>query len=419
MSSAKDTVASSTKTILTSSANWDDWNDRFVSQAIMYDLLGHVQGKENLLPKAVKPVMEHYPQKARPTTSRSRTQPQQEHEPHSQGVSEDHTMSTGPEPREVMITFSDLTTDGQKSFSMAWTFYQDDMKAYEKQQDLVRKMKEWIAANVSSHFQKSCCKPTESLSKWYDNLKKAAGISRRLEDTFARNAYRKALNPPKLRNLLTWTDSWEQAMTEAKNKEVLATTRTSEWFEDFLVAIKGVLPSWAESYGINKDHKVEDESLDYRTVANDLRKKASEYTNATKIAKGSFGPTFADGNDHSEQGSEDKANTKRNRTHQGWQASRKRQFASDSSGKVIASGNKSGKVKTASDDSGKVCRACEGPHPTQKCYYLFPNKAPKIWTPKPHVQKLVEEALDADSTLKEEVERLKRTKRAKTKADED
>ena len=32
-------------------------------------------------------------------------------------------------------------------------------------------------------------------------------------------------------------------MTETKNKEVLATTRASEWFEDFLVAVKGVLPS--------------------------------------------------------------------------------------------------------------------------------------------------------------------------------
>jgi hypothetical protein len=38
---------------------------------------------------------------------------------------------------------------------------------------------------------------------------------------------------------------------------------------------------------------------------------------------------------------------------------------------------------------------------------------------KPHVQKLVEEALKEDYTLKEEVERLERTKRAKTKADED
>jgi hypothetical protein len=44
----------STKTILTSSANWEGWNDRFISQAIMYSLLDHVQGKENLLCKPVK-----------------------------------------------------------------------------------------------------------------------------------------------------------------------------------------------------------------------------------------------------------------------------------------------------------------------------------------------------------------------------
>jgi hypothetical protein len=56
-------------------------------------------------------------------------------------------------------------------------------------------------------------------------------------------------------------------MTTAKNKEVLATTRVSEWFEDFLTALKGLLPVWVEAYGINKDPLVESDSLDYRTVA--------------------------------------------------------------------------------------------------------------------------------------------------------
>jgi hypothetical protein len=37
---------------------------------------------------------------------------------------------------------------------------------------------------------------------FYDNLKKAASTSRRLEEKFARNAYREALNPSELRNLL-------------------------------------------------------------------------------------------------------------------------------------------------------------------------------------------------------------------------
>jgi hypothetical protein len=194
-------------------------------------------------------------------------------------------------------------------------------------------------------------------------------------------------------------------MTEAKNKEVLATTRTSEWFEDFLVAIKA-----SEFTNATKIAK------------GSFGPFGDEYTNASRVANGSFDPTFADeGNDHSREGIEDEASTKRKgKTHLG-RHSYKRQNASDSSDKVnvYASGKKPGKVETASDEPGKVCRACAGPHPAiPKCYYLFPSKAPKYWTPKPHVQKLVEEALKEDSALKEEVERYKRTKRAKINDDE-
>jgi hypothetical protein len=39
--------------------------------------------------------------------------------------------------------------------------------------------------------------------------------------------------------------------------------RCSEWFEDFLNAIRGILPTWAEAYGINKDPQVHDKQ---RTV---------------------------------------------------------------------------------------------------------------------------------------------------------
>jgi len=431
MSTIKDeTSTSTTKIILANATVWEDWKDRFLTQAVNLNLWDYLQGTKSLFIEPTRPKTINYPLKRHSAASQSR----------SQTIQEGNEETERPPSVQREPTFLDLTAEGQKAFQMDWTFYQDELKLYKEQHENIRKLKDWISSNISPHYQKTCCKPTEPVTKWYENLGKAAGISKRLDNTLARNAYRNALNPPKLRNLLAWTNSWEQAMTEAKNKEVLATTRTSEWFEDFLVAIKGVLPSWAESYGINKDHKVEDESLDYRTVANDLRKKASEYTNATKIAKGSFGPfgdeytnaiktangsfgpTFADeGNDHPEQGSEEKAITKRKRdSPKGRQASRKRQKASDSSGKVdTASEHLSGKVVTASNESGMVCRACEAPHPTLKCYYLFPHKAPRLWIPKPRVQKLVEEALKEDSTLKEEVERLNRTKRAKINDDED
>jgi hypothetical protein len=293
-----------TKIILTTSADWEEWNKRFMSQVIMYDLLRHIQGNENLLSKPIRPATADYPQKTRSTTARSRTQTHAEAP--GQGTSEGQTMSPEPDQREA--TFSDLTTDGQKSFSMAWTFYQDDTKAYEKQQDLVRKLKEWIAANVSSHYQETCCEPTESMTEWYKNLKMAAGIDTRSEENNAREKYKEALKAPKIKHLAAWVDMWEKTMTVAKKKKVVETTKASIWFQDFLAAIRGTLPMWAAAYGISMDPQVEDGTLDYRKVANDLRREAGQYTEtrkASKIAKGSFGPTFAGEEYHNESDSED------------------------------------------------------------------------------------------------------------------
>jgi len=290
MSITKDIMAT-TKIILTTSADWEEWNKRFMNQVIMYDLLRHIQGDENLLSKPIRPVTADYSQKARSTTARSRTQTHAETP--GQGTSEGQT-SLEPDRQEV--TFSDLTTDGQRSFSMAWTFYQDDTKEYEKQQDLVRKLKEWIAANVSSHYQETCCEPTESMAEWYKNLKMAAGIDTRSEENNAREKYKEALKTPEVKDLTTWVDLWEKTMTVAKKKKVVETTKTSIWFQEFLAAIRGALPMWVAAYGISKDPQVEDGTLDYRKVANDLRREAGQYTEAkspSKFDKGSFGPAFA------------------------------------------------------------------------------------------------------------------------------
>ena len=162
-----------TKTILTTSADWEDWNERFISQAVACDLQGYIQGKEQLLSKPAEPKLTDYAQKTRLTTAGSRPQTQ---ETQDQGTSQGQTVSPQSDHRE--ITFTDLTAEGQKSFSMAWTFYQDKTKAYEKQKDLIRKLKGWIAVNVSSHYQQTCCEPTQSMTEWYKNLKLAAGIDK-------------------------------------------------------------------------------------------------------------------------------------------------------------------------------------------------------------------------------------------------
>jgi hypothetical protein len=403
MSSKSVTMDATNKIILTNSSTWEDWSERCLGQANMYRLLDHIQGKEELFTKPLKPSMTDYPQKTRPTmATRSQSQPMQAVE----GISEE-----GETP--IVVGFSDLTPDGQKSYQMAWSFYQDDLKTFEKQQDLVAKMKEWMITNISIHFQKTCCKAAQSLPEWYGNLKKSAGISRRLEDANARQRYRDALTPPKPKDLAAWADSWEQAMTEAKEKKVVATTRVSEWFEDFLTAVKNVDPLWAKAYGINKDPQVDDETLDFHMVANDLRKVAIQSCHAkiatAKIVKGAFGPTFAGEecqHGRSEKGPEDADED--NST--GKKGGKSRPGKGKQGNEVLSDASRKRKA-TIGEEARKVCRACEGiGHWTHRCFYLFPDKVPEGWTPREHLQKLVENNLKEDATLKEEVKRWTKKK---------
>jgi hypothetical protein len=397
---------STTKIVLSNSADWEEWNKRFTSQAIANDLLDHVQGKEALLRKPVKPVIADFPQKARSTMTRSRTQSHTETP--DQGPSE-QTMSLAPEPREV--TVSDLTAEGQKSFSLTWTLYQDDVKTYDKQKELIRKLKDWIATNVSSHYQDTCCKPNESMAKWYENLKKAAGITKRQQEANIRRKYKEALKTPKAKDLITWADSWEQMMTTAKDKNVTETIRASVWFDDFLEAIKGILPMWAEAYEVNKDPQVENNSLDYHTVANDFRRAAGKYASTNKIEKGSFGPTIAGEEDQQSGGDVQETPDVQETSDKAFEDATERTRDRRTKGKQKYK-TASQKRKNASNEiPGKVCRGCEGFHPTKYCYYLFPKKAPEEWIPRPHVQEIVEQNLKDDSTLEEEVKRWTKSQR--------
>ena len=49
-----------TKTILINSITWDEWNDRFITQIVLYNFLNYIKGKEDLLSKSKKPIMASY-----------------------------------------------------------------------------------------------------------------------------------------------------------------------------------------------------------------------------------------------------------------------------------------------------------------------------------------------------------------------
>ena len=78
---------------------------------------------------------------------------------------------------------------------------------------------------------------------------------------------------------------------------------------------------------------------------------------------------------------------------------------------VLSAASRKRKV-TSGEDARRVCRACEGYHPTRYCFNNNNNtdEAPDRQTALKHIQQLVKDNLEDDSTLKEEVQRWSKKK---------
>jgi hypothetical protein len=153
------------------------------------------------------------------------------------------------------VSFAGLSPESQKAFQFAYNYSLEEEKRYVAQNKSIDKVKEWIRKTVSPNYPRTCCKPTESIKDWYKNWRKHAGISEYEAETETREEYKKAIKPmPKPYSIME--------MSEVRNKN------------------------------------------SYRTLANDFREAVRLLTiasNPTKVAKGSFGPVFADEDSEAER----------------------------------------------------------------------------------------------------------------------
>lgn len=114
---------------------------------------------------------------------------------------------------------------------------------------------------------------TDHLSKWYTILKEAVDVTNHIDKQEATRLYREARKSPKsMKDFHKWTDNWEEGKNLVQRKKVSATLSPSNLFNDLMNALAGILPNRPESYVIYKGDEVEDETITFRTVANDLRK---------------------------------------------------------------------------------------------------------------------------------------------------
>ena len=420
------------KVILNSPQDWEQWHTDFKSMAIMCKVWDYIQGKTTLLLEPIRPPFEDFAVKRTAAVTRShsagpsrqRTSTTTTQEETQQDSSE--TLTLGPEttgsvsrdipPSTRPLAFKDLTAEAQRAYQGAWTIYQHDTKTYKDQEDHIYKFKEWLMTSISPHYRQTCLEPTESLLKWYKNLKDAAGLDTYIETNNARRQYRDALKPPRnLKEFGKCIDNWEKAMSIAFSKNIAVTKTAVEWFSDLIGTLEKILPSWSEAYELTRTQEVEKNTLAYRTVANDLRKVLEkERHKGWKLAKGSFGPTFAGEADQyaaaeSPPDAEDSTGVSAKRRARddgrGIEAKRRKREEASRDEEASSTNPTSRDQRKDSSEARRVCRGCEGFHSTKKCYYLLPDQAPEGWTPRTHTQRIVDRNLKKDSSLRKDLER--------------
>jgi len=402
------------KTVFLATAeDWEAWHLQFQAQAVAGNLWSQIQEFTPFLQEPTAPD---------PTQHKHKTPSQSTISARSGTAS-----VAGDDDSGQPVTTADLTAEGLRTFQMDWTIYQANEKKYTQQFERVERLKQWILKTTSPHLQLTSCDPTKSIGDWYKALQTQAGISDDEALHKAREAYRLATKPllkaPK--DLIKWSESWEQAMATAQRHRVPDALTAKSWLVDFLDAVKPILGHWVTSYKLSNSAQL---TLDYRAVANDFREEVRQSTKAripigNRIEKGSFGPSFAGkeankayqedapdsdvepGSDEGEQNNGRKRQRGSGSGKRSGKGQRKKQKTSRPANHPEGDEPKNG-PKKAPGTASTTCPGCGQFHRLQNCWYIYPEQAPDGFVERDHLRMRVKEAL-LDPDLQKEVEKLK------------
>ena len=168
------------------------------------------------------------------------------------------------------------------------------------QADKVERMKQWVMDITSIHYQDILYLPEDSIIQWYTSLKAQIAVSDQQSQLEAREAYRLAIKPPtKSKDLIKWSEKWEQAVVTGQRKKVRETEDILSWFTDFTDVVKPIMDYWLTAYLLAKEPLVQQLTLTYQEVVIDFRKEVRKSIKARnpaghRIGIQSFGPSFAE-----------------------------------------------------------------------------------------------------------------------------
>ncbi|KAK4232992.1 hypothetical protein C8A03DRAFT_19840 [Achaetomium macrosporum] len=397
--STKNEAIPTTTTVLSSSANWLSWNKEFRNRMGQWKLLDYLDGKRDLLSdpgEFFNPVqafeewkVKRLAEIAKSLVSSSSTQTisslDAQAAPTTQpAVPAQQQLDEAKEKLDNEIkAFRDRILESLKDQ------HTERRRAHRKEEDNLNKANEWLNKSVAVHYKDTHFTPGAEIRQWYRNLRNVAMQSTEIDDEL-RTQYRTPLTTLQQRHRAIrptefdqWLTTWETIFERASERGFPETTDPQIWCNDLLTAVTQVLPFFIQQYKIAKMAQYQiPGAVQFRDVTRDLRFASRMMQPSGRVARGSF-PAFG----LLQQGEED----------------------TNKSNKLRRS-----KRKLSDTDAYRtLCRACQGFHSVDKCYYLYPDLAPPYWTEHPAGRKRVDESLSSDPDLQAEVDRH-RTKRTKT-----
>jgi hypothetical protein len=386
--------------------DWHAWEREFRSYVATYDLSDKFFREEPFLARPVQPKIPDYPTQLQ-TRSQSSATPQ----PGSQAVTR-------------AITIADLTAEGKETFKYDFMIYQEMKKDYAKEAEALRAVREWITKTVNTDYRQTCCQSQKTIKEWFEALQEQVGMSTYATESLIIDNYHKAIKPltkpPK--DFQQWITEWEKALAKVQEYDLAVGKHPREWFRDFVNAVQQIMPHWVDSFRRSMKKEIENASLSYRTLANDFRDSTQPLTNTkAKVAKGSFGPMFgrksapAAGKPSSATGDALDDGMEARGLNDG-----RNGMKQEGSGKQGVYANKQLKRRgrpgenSTSSSRKTVCRGCGQFHNTQTCFYLFPERAPEWFSGNEQVRKAVEQNLRENTSLAEEVNRMKKRRQTNT-----
>ncbi|KAI1287179.1 hypothetical protein F5Y03DRAFT_124543 [Xylaria venustula] len=366
-----------TKVSFTKAEDYDQWNHDFVSKARALDLWEYIkpEGKTPWKVPPPKPLLSNFPKR---------------------------------NASESITSTADLTAEGKQAFVADWSMYTQEDKDYKEHRRNVKELTSWMQDTVAQHYRISLMKSEREIDEWYANIRKVGLVSQASVKQEVRNQYKAMVSRPlpKLpKDLGAWITKWETVVAKGIDKGMTELSSSDNLMSDLEITLQCIIPEWTTSFRMMNESAIDQGTLSYIEIAAGLRKYAITRAQASgggKPIKGAF-PTYG-------TNEQEESNEQYDRSRAGSLQGRERgRYRGRSRGDLTHL------PKRPRSDT-QVCKACQGFHKLEGCWYALPDKAPENWIPNPILQQIVLRTIKEDQELAKEVARIS-GKRQNTRSD--